>query len=192
MEDNQLICADCQKVFTEDLMAIRCTCGGILLVKRNKPIWTQDWIDEGFDTMWKFHRVLAISENLREWENITLGEGNTPLSNLDLDNAGILMKLEYSSLSQSYVDRCSAALITKLKESKINKISLVEASTMGLSIAKYANQAEITCELRLSDSTLAVWLEEFRKEDVNIVDSPSESHENFSYVHFLLTEYHPY
>ena len=191
MEDNQLICADCQKVFTEDLMAIRCTCGGILLVKRNKPIWTQDWIDEGFDTMWKFHRVLAISENLREWENITLGEGNTPLSKLDLDNNEILMKLEYSNPSQSYVDRCSAALVTKFKEENINKISLLDASPMVLSTAKYAKQAKITCELRLSASMLAVWVEDFRKEDVIIVDSHRE-HEYSLDGHFPLTDYHPY
>ena len=192
MEDNQLICTDCQKVFTEDLMASRCICGGILLIKRNKTIWNQDWIDEGFDTMWKFHRVLAVSENVREWENITLGEGNTPLSKLDLDNVGILMKLEYSNLSQSYVDRCSAALITKLKESKINKISLLDTKPLSLSIAKYAKQADISCEVRLPDSSLSVFVEEIRRECVE-VDGFSNEHLKCPLDNqFLMTDYHPY
>ena len=192
MEDNQLICEDCAKVFSEDLMASRCTCGAILLIKRNKTIWTEDWIDEDFDTMWKYHRVLAVSENIREWENITFGEGNTPLSKLDLDNAGILMKLEYSSPSQSYVDRCSAALVTKLKEEKFNKISLLDANPLNLSIAKYAKKANISCELRLSVSSLSDLIEEFRRESVEVDELSNELYKCSSDKHFLMPDYHPY
>ena len=189
MEDYQLICTDCAKLFTEDLMANQCTCGGLLYIKGNKTIWTEDWFYEDFDTMWKFHRVLAVSENLREWENITLGEGNTPLSKLDLDNAGILMKLEYSNLSQSYVDRCSAALVTKLKEEKFNKISLLDANPLSLSIAKYAKKANISCELRLPVSSL---IEEFRRESVEVDELSNEHYKCSSDKHFLMPDYHPY
>ena len=192
MRGNQLICQDCQREFVEDIKARYCICGGILIIKTRKNVFNQDWIDENNRSMWKFQRVLSVQGDLREWEHVSLGEGNTALDKLDSDNEHIYLKLEYNSPSTSYIDRSSALLVTKLKEQEITKIIFTTANYMILSIAKYAKQATIPCELLLLEIGSSKLIKELENEDVIINHSVYQQEIPQDNGFFIVTDNHPY
>jgi threonine synthase len=185
--ENQFVCSDCQKIFTEQTQVKNCTCGGLLLIKKSKKVLKEDWIDADNLTMWKFSRALSVHQKWRVWEKISLGEGNTPFEELDKDNQHIYLKLENTLPSQSYMDRCSALLITKLKEQEIKKIILTDEKCENPSIAKYAKQAQIPIEVFKSESASNISVD-VNKNNGTVLDHEAAQEKH----HFIMSDYHPY
>ncbi|WP_148629749.1 pyridoxal-phosphate dependent enzyme [Bacillus sp. E214] len=190
MSEIQFICVDCQELFMEETDKNCCTCGGLLIIKTSKSIFKDNWIVGENQTMWKYYLVVSVQANKRAWEKVSLGEGNTVLDKLDSDNQHIYLKLENTLPSQSYIDRCSALLVTKLLEKKIQNILIMEATCMSLSVAKYAKHAQIACELALPENTACQLVDAYRNEGVRVSDfvSDQESAAN----NFILPDFHPY
>lgn len=190
MSEIQFICVDCQELFMEELDKNCCTCGGLLIIKTIKSTFNDEWIDSENRTMWKYYRALSVQKKQREWEKVSLGEGNTVLEKLDSDNQHIFLKLENTLTIQSYISRCSALLVTKLLESTIQNILITEATCMSLSVAKYAKHAQIACELALPENTACQLVEAHRIEGVRVSDFVSD--QESAADNFILPDFHPY
>ncbi len=192
LNENQFVCSDCQKIFTEQTQVKECTCGGLLLIKKSKKVLKEDWIDAENLTMWKFSRALSVHQKWRVWEKISLGEGNTPFEQLDKDNQHIYLKLENTLPSQSYMDRCLALLVTKLKEQEIKKIILTDEKFENPSIIKYAKQAKIPTEVYSSESPLTISVEAYKASGINDVPTALDYEAAQEKQHFIMSDYHPY
>jgi len=167
-----------------------CTCGGLLIIKPIKSTFNDEWIDSENRTMWKYYRALSVQANQREWEKVSLGEGDTALEKLDSDNQHIFLKLENSLPSQSYIDRCSVLLVTKLLENAIQNILITETTYMSLSVAKYAKHAQIACELAFPEDPSRELVNTYKYEGVRVSDLVHNQEPPATT--FILPVFHPY
>lgn len=94
--------------------------------------------------LWRYREALPVANDA---EIITLGEGMTPLLNLDLSGHRIRMKVDYLFPSGSYKDRGSTVLISYLKSLGISKVVQDSSGNAAASIAQYCARADIDCEI---------------------------------------------
>ncbi len=193
MQDIQFICVNCQTSFAMETVIVPdyCKCGGLLIINKINPVFHDDWIDTEDHSMWKFYKVLSVQVNQKEWEKLTLGEGNTYLDKLDADNTNIYLKFESTLPSQTYIDRCSALLVTKLKEQHIQKIILENTDVRSFSIAKYARQAKIPCELFINRTSNEL-INLFKSEGVEVINTLHHENSSLNHQSFRVPAIHPF
>ncbi len=107
-------CTACHQVFEPIEFKSWCTCGGLILsAAREKPLAAKEVLCDKA-SLWRYKEYF-LSDNNVEWEEISMGEGFTPLITLDRDNPSILLKLEALSPVSGFRDRGYAVLATFLQ-----------------------------------------------------------------------------
>ena len=76
-----------------------------------------------------------------------MGEGFTPLEEVEFDGNRVLIKIDYLFPTGSYKDRGAAVLISKMKEWGVQKVVEDSSGNAGSAIAAYCARAEIECEI---------------------------------------------
>ena len=152
----------------------RCpNCGGPLAWAGERAL-TSESIEPTRPGLWRYAAVLPVAPALA----VSLGEGMTPLTTLDIDSAVIHIKLDSQNPTGSFKDRGVAVIISALKA--VGATHAVEDSSgnAGASVAAYAARAGMRCSIfapaKASPSKLAqsvaygaeVSLIEGKREDV--------------------------
>ncbi len=107
-------CTACHKVYEPIEFKSQCTCGGFLLSDAwERPLAAKELLQDKA-SLWRYKEYF-LPENNVEWEEISMGEGFTPLITLDRDNPSILLKLEALSPLSGIRDRGYAVLATLLQ-----------------------------------------------------------------------------
>jgi threonine synthase len=101
-------------------------------------------IDAENHTLWRYRKLMPISPS---WEPVTLGEGGTPLLPIELDGLALHLKLEFVAPSGSFKDRGAAVMVTALRGLGIDRVVEDSSGNAGASLAAYAAQAGIDCEV---------------------------------------------
>ena len=100
--------------------------------------------------MWRYREAIPISRD----ENIlSLGEGFTPLEEMDFHGHQVLLKIDYLFPTGSYKDRGATVLISKAKELGIKKVVEDSSGNAGSAIAAYCARAGIACEIYVPQAT---------------------------------------
>ena len=100
--------------------------------------------------MWRYREAIPISRD----ENIlSLGEGFTPLEEMDFHGRRVLLKIDYLFPTGSYKDRGATVLISKAKELGIKKVVEDSSGNAGSAIAAYCARAGIACEIYVPQAT---------------------------------------
>ncbi|MCM3717668.1 threonine synthase [Fictibacillus phosphorivorans] len=146
-------CYKCHKRFNVTEWMWKCDCGGMLDLVKEKVTFTPKSIQTNLPTMWRYYDVLPFTSVATTWKSITMGEGFTPLVQLDDDEPNTFVKVDYMMPTLSFKDRGAAVLIAKAKELGITKVIADSSGNAGTSIAAYARRAGISCTIFLSDST---------------------------------------
>jgi threonine synthase len=82
-----------------------------------------------------------------------MGEGFTPLEEIELNGHRVFLKMDYLFPTGSYKDRGAAVLISKVRELGIKKVVEDSSGNAGSAIAAYCAKAAIGCEIYVPLST---------------------------------------
>lgn len=148
--ENQIlpVCSQCGRLYPEVGAPYLCSCGGVFdfppfqLPEDPKKIEK----DQG---LWKYKPLFSLGENL---PIISLGEGNTPLCELEYHSQKIWAKLEFLNPTGSYKDRGSAVLTSFLVSRGIASAVEDSSGNAGASFAAYAVRAGINAEIYIPES----------------------------------------
>ncbi|MGM0409554.1 MAG: pyridoxal-phosphate dependent enzyme [Bacillota bacterium] len=100
--------------------------------------------------------------------DLTLGEGNTPLLKRKIANKEVYLKLDYLQPTGSFKDRGAALLIDQLLKNNINKIVEDSSGNAGAAIAAYAAAANIDCTIYLPENTSRGKIKQIKAYGANI------------------------
>ena len=82
-----------------------------------------------------------------------MGEGFTPLEEMNLDGHRVLLKIDYLFPTGSYKDRGAAVLVSKAKELGIKRVIEDSSGNAGSAIAAYCAKGGIQCEIYVPEAT---------------------------------------
>jgi threonine synthase len=104
-------------------------------------------------TLWRYLEALPFEKNETSWQEVTMGEGFTPLVPLDTRQPNVLVKVDYHMPTLSFKDRGAVVLIAKAKSIGAKKLVQDSSGNAGTSIAAYATRAGMSCTIFVPDST---------------------------------------
>jgi len=146
---NHLVCTQCPAHFPDTDIRWRCECGGLLDLECESKFDFDEIATRPAD-MWRYREAIP----LRSYENsVSLQEGFTPLSSLELDGKNILVKQDHLFPTGSYKDRGASVLISKAKELGVDYVVEDSSGNAGCAIAAYCASAGIECEIFVPEST---------------------------------------
>jgi threonine synthase len=138
-----LRCLSCQRTYPYDTYNWHCDCGGVFEIE-DTPRFAQDKIEANDFTLWRYRAMLPVKgkEGI-----VTLGEGFTPLVEIQVYGLNIHCKLEFLAPTGSFKDRGTAVLINVLRELGVKKVVEDSSGNAGASLAAYAARSGIEAEV---------------------------------------------
>ena len=83
-------------------------------------------------SLWRYRTALPFSASATGWQDVTMGEGATPLVAID---DGLRLKLDFLMPTLSFKDRGSVVLVAKAAEIGVRRLVADSSGNAGASIA---------------------------------------------------------
>ena len=112
---------------------------------------TECQIDKKERSIWRYRN--AFPKNIST--KVSLGEGCTPLINMEFGGYNALFKLEWFAPTGSFKDRGASIMMSLLKHQNINEVVEDSSGNGGAAIAAYGAAAEIKVNIVAPESTSA-------------------------------------
>lgn len=132
-------CPNCAKA-SVDVRRWRCECGAPFALEDSLP-FSREAIDTGTPGLWRYRAMLPVTEI------ISLGEGQTPLVEVELHGQKVACKLEYLAPTGSFKDRGTSVLVSALVEMGIKRVVEDSSGNAGASLAAYCARAGIEAQI---------------------------------------------
>jgi threonine synthase len=139
----KLICSNCSQTWPGTQPRWRCDCGGYLDLETEKMFARSSLVGRA-STLWRYAESLGIEDPRNQ---VSFGEGLTPLTPCLLEGREVLLKLDYLRPTGSFKDRGTAVMMSKLKEWGISQIVDDSSGNAGASVAAYAAAAGIHADV---------------------------------------------
>jgi threonine synthase len=164
-----LYCSECGAQFNPDEIQTFCKdCNAPLLaqydLERVRSEVRRDEIAGRSKGMWRWHELLPVRDEVNQ---VTLGEGDTPL--LKIDRCGALLGLKNLYLKDESLNptatfkaRGLAAAISRAKELGIDKVIIPTAGNAGGALAAYAARAGQRAQVYMPEDTPVANVKECR------------------------------
>ncbi len=146
---DRFFCPTCKRFYPLSPTRWRCDCGSFLDLEFEPKFPIRQILKRG-PTLWRYREALPILENQ---SILSMGEGFTPLEEVELDGHRVLLKIDYLFPTGSYKDRGATVLISKVKELGIPKVVEDSSGNAGSAIAAYCAKAGIECEIYVPQAT---------------------------------------
>ncbi|ARJ38614.1 threonine synthase [Sporosarcina ureae] len=160
-------CSECKKAYPIEATWWKCECGGLLdLVQSESDKKYDNWTSQR--SIWRYVSSMVGSEYLTGWRSITLGEGQTPLLELDESTSNTFIKVDFMMPTLSFKDRGAAVLVTLAKQLGVNKLIVDSSGNAGTAIAAYSAKAGIDCDVYVSVNTSPNKLAQIQAHGANI------------------------
>jgi threonine synthase len=140
---DKYVCSTCNKEEEIQIAKWSCACGGLLQIKKSQIDFSIHPTNKK-SGLWKYEKLISSFENQRA---ISLGEGNTPLTESVWGKQEIFIKWEGQMPTGSYKDRGATAMISALAHLGIQSIVEDSSGNAGAAIAWYAKMAGIDCKI---------------------------------------------
>jgi threonine synthase len=142
----KIACLNCGRPYPDSGAPFQCPkCGG--LFDHSTPLaWQAP--EAGKPGIWRYASSLDLTG-----EDVSLGEGRTPLVSVDVGHRQILFKCEYANPSGSFKDRGAAALIAFLKSRGVTDAVEDSSGNAGAAFAAYAARAGIHASVFVPTTT---------------------------------------
>lgn len=139
----QLKCLNCKSSFPENGFPYRCSiCGG--LFDFSTPLKYSPEKADSRNHFWRFRRTFPVPDDAVV---ITLGEGNTPLVDHQMQGVEVYFKCEYLNPTGSFKDRGTSVTVSALVSRGVEKVADDSSGNAGASLAAYAARAGIQAQL---------------------------------------------
>ncbi len=145
----KFFCQDCHRNYSVDSLKWRCDCGSPLDLEF-EPRFPIQKILKRSPTLWRYREAIPI---LQDTSILSMGEGVTPLEEIELFGQRIFLKIDYLFPTGSYKDRGATVLISKVRELGIKKVVEDSSGNAGSAIAAYCAKAGIKCKIYVPEST---------------------------------------
>lgn len=144
------VCVECGHKFPLESNVWKCHCGGLLNFEyEKKPIDFKATAISKDRSLWKYIDSLPFEKD-DCWRNITMGEGGTPLIQLDRN---LYAKADYYMPTLSFKDRGAAVLIAMAKKLGVDEAVADSSGNAGTAVAAYGARAGIRCHVFVPAST---------------------------------------
>ncbi|MGC8514449.1 MAG: pyridoxal-phosphate dependent enzyme [Acidimicrobiales bacterium] len=130
--------------------AWRCSCGGLFKLEGTALFAAAGTGSDRPWSLWRYRNSLPIFGSRDRWEQISLGEGSTPIVQ---DSPGVLLKLDFLMPTLSFKDRGSVVLVSAARELGVRQMVADSSGNAGVSIAAYGARAGIETEVFVPSST---------------------------------------
>ena len=171
-----LECSKCHKEYSHRQIQTFCPdCKATLLpgygLDAAKRQIDRDEISRRKKGMWRWHELLPV---LREENQVSLGEGDTPLLSLphlekQLGFSRLFVKDESNNPTASFKARGLAAAISKARELGVEKVIIPTAGNAGGAMAAYAARAGLKSHIFMPRDTPFANMEESRMAGAEVV-----------------------
>ncbi len=142
-------CVRCNREYPSKEVPYRCMqCGGVFDFD-GAPIFDQTKINNSKSGVWRYQHALELPAGAQE---VTLGEGNTPLVWAEHEGVKVGFKLEMLNPSGSYKDRGTAVLASQLLQRGVSEAVEDSSGNAGASFAAYAARAGIKAHIFVPES----------------------------------------
>ncbi len=164
----QYECRSCRTKYdvTEDVW--KCKCGGLFDLVKGRIEINLSRLQNQPATMWRYLDTMPFDHHSTIWQQVTMGEGYTPLVMLDESEPNTYVKVDYMMPTLSFKDRGAAVLMAKAKELGVKKVIADSSGNAGTSIAAYAKRAGIPCDVFLSESTSPKKITQIKAHGANV------------------------
>ncbi len=138
-------CVDCQGPYPQDDIPHLCSfCGGVFDFK---GLLKYDPLQVGHSKgIWRYRHTFGLPEDA---PTVHLGEGDTPLIGVTIQDREIYFKLEFLNPTGSFKDRGTAVLISFLRSRGVIEAMDDSSGNAGSSFAAYASRAGINARVYL-------------------------------------------
>ena len=145
----EFCCSRCGKRERIDTRMAHCECGGLWKLDFEPPVFNSENVDRNIWSMFRYRKYMALDDDI-SWRGITLGEGMTPIVQLDSD---VLLKMDYFMPTLSFKDRGAAVLIAHCRSIGVDSVVQDSSGNAGNSVAAYCAKAGIRCEIFVPEGT---------------------------------------
>lgn len=142
------ICTDCGKTVPTNTRLSSCDCGGLWKLEFKPPKFNLAEIDKNEWSLFRYKKFMPLEDEC--WQEISLGEGLTPIIKFNED---LLFKMDYLMPTLSFKDRGAAVLISHCKSIGVDKVVQDSSGNAGNSVAAYCAKAGIGCEIFVPKGT---------------------------------------
>jgi threonine synthase len=142
-------CPECHQTYSVNMTRWQCDCGSPLDLEFTPEFFTEKILERG-PSLWRYRETIPIR---KDRSILSMGEGFTPLEEMEFDGHRVLIKIDYLFPTGSYKDRGGTVLISKVKELGIRKVIEDSSGNAGSAIAAYCTRGGITCEIYVPQST---------------------------------------
>jgi len=149
LQMERFFCSTCKRFYPLSPTRWRCDCGSFLDLEFEPKFPIKQILKRG-PTLWRYREAIPIVKNQ---SILSMGEGFTPLEEVELDGHRFLLKIDYLFPTGSYKDRGATVLISKVKELGVPKVVEDSSGNAGSAIAAYCAKAGIECEIYVPQAT---------------------------------------
>ena len=135
------------------------------LKSSNYESFRVELVDLTLNNLWRYHHFLPVGVQ----DAISMGEGFTPMLNVKLNNKEILIKQEQLFPTGSYKDRGAAVLMSYAQKMGVKHVVQDSSGNAGCSIAAYAANANIACDIFVPLETSMAKLAQIRAYGANLI-----------------------
>jgi threonine synthase len=146
---NRFFCPNCKRSYPIDQTRWRCDCGSPLDLEFKSKFPVKKILKRA-PTLWRYREAIPI---LQDEHILTIGEGFTPLEEMEFHGHRVFLKIDYLFPTGSYKDRGATVLISKIKGLGIQKVLEDSSGNAGSAIAAYCARAGIECEIYVPETT---------------------------------------
>jgi threonine synthase len=145
-----ILCLNCRLPYPDQGVPYRCEkCGGVFDIKEISYKKSSARSNTLIGHMWDYENSFGFSADTRP---VSLGEGGTPLVEVECFNRRVFFKCEGLNPTGSYKDRGSSVLATFLKSRGIKMAVEDSSGNAGASFAAYATRSGIKAKIYLPES----------------------------------------
>jgi len=148
----RLRCHCCRRDWPFDVTRCRCSCGGVLHIVGG-PTFDLTRVRSGTEGMWRYREALPLPENATP---VTLGEGWTPLVDVDWNDHPIRVKSESLNPTGSFKDRGATLLVTALSAAGVSEVVEDSSGNAGAALSAYAARGGLRATVYVPEHASAV------------------------------------
>src|SRR5512135_536513 len=164
-----MVCSGCQAVYPANEPVWHCQRCGSALDLQFEPVLDLVKIEERKPDMWRYREALPVEQDANI---VTLGEGFTPLTQVNFSGQMVWVKQDQLFPTGSYKDRGAAVLVSKMKELGVDYCVEDSSGNAGCAVAAYCARAGIACEIYVPAETAQAKLAQIQLYGARLVRVP--------------------
>lgn len=161
-------CDRCGREWPFDATRVRCSCGGVLNILGG-PSFDLVRVRNRTQGVWRYREALPLPESAAP---VTLGEGGTPLVEVEWKGRSLRAKVESLNPTGSFKDRGATLLVSALKAAGIGEVVEDSSGNAGAALSAYAARGGLRATIYVPEHASPVKQAQIDAYGANVVAVP--------------------